>query len=355
MKLEDLGWNPYFENQIAEKNYSRNQLGRVVAEYKHLYKVHSEDGEYLAEVTGKLRHQATNRAMFPAVGDWVVVRELVGESKKLIQEILPRHSKFSRKVAGGVTEEQIVAANVDTLFLVNALNHDFNVRRIERALILAWEGGAQPVIILSKGDLCDDIASKISEVESVALGVPTHVITAIEEDGCEAVRQYIQPGKTIALIGSSGVGKSTLINRILGEEIQRVNEVREGDDRGKHTTTHRQLLLIPEGGIIMDTPGMRELQLWDADDGVTSTFEDVDNLIAQCRFNDCNHNNEPGCAINAALSSGELAQSRYNNYLKMNRELAYINSKASDNLKHVQKSKGKQISMFLKSKNKEIY
>jgi len=293
--------------------------------------------------------------MFPAVGDWVVVRELVGESKKLIQEVLPRQSKFSRKVAGGVTEEQIVAANVDTLFLVNALNHDFNVRRIERALILAWEGGAQPIIILRKGDLCDDIPSKISDVESVALGVPIHVITAIEEDGCEAVRQYIQPSKTIALIGSSGVGKSTLINRILGEELQRVNDVREGDDRGKHTTTHRQLLLIPEGGLIMDTPGMRELQLWDADEGVTSTFEDIDSLIAQCRFSDCNHNNEPGCALRAALTSGELAQSRYNNYLKMNRELAYINSKAIDNLKNVQKSKGKQISMFLKSKNKEIY
>jgi len=355
MKLEDLGWNPYYEKYRVENNYSRNQIGRVVAEYKHLYKVYTVDGEYLAEVTGKLRHQATNRAMFPAVGDWVVVQELAGESKLIIQEVLPRQSKFSRKVAGGVTEEQIVAANVDTLFLVNALNHDFNVRRIERALILAWEGGAQPIIILSKGDLCDDIPSKISEVESVALGVPIHVITAIEEDGCEAVRQYIQPSKTIALIGSSGVGKSTLINRILGEELQRVNDVREGDDRGKHTTTHRQLLLIPEGGLIMDTPGMRELQLWDADEGVTSTFEDIDSLIAQCRFSDCNHNNEPGCALRAALTSGELAQSRYNNYLKMNRELAYINSKAIDNLKNVQKSKGKQISMFLKSKNKEIY
>ncbi|HIW33553.1 MAG TPA: ribosome small subunit-dependent GTPase A [Candidatus Paenibacillus intestinavium] len=355
MKLEDLGWNPYFENVRVEKNYSRNMMGRVIAEYKHLYKVYTEDGECAAEVTGKLRHQATNRAMFPAVGDWVVVQDLVGESKKLIQEVLPRQSKFSRKVAGAVIEEQIVASNVDTIFLVNALNHDFNVRRIERALILAWEGGAQPVIILSKGDLCDDVASKISEVESVAVGVPIHVITAVEADGCEAVREYIQPGKTIALIGSSGVGKSTLINRILGEELQRVNEVREGDDRGKHTTTHRQLLLIPEGGLIMDTPGMRELQLWDADEGVSSTFEDVDSLIAQCRFSDCNHNNEPGCAVRAALTNGELEQSRYNNYLKMNRELAYINSKASANLRNEQKSKGKQISMYLKTKNKSIY
>jgi len=355
MQLEDLGWNPYFENYRVEKNYSRNNIGRVVAEYKHLYKVYTENGEYVAEVTGKLRHQATNRAMFPAVGDWVVVQELVGEAKTLIHEVLPRQSKFSRKVAGAVIEEQIVASNVDTMFLVNALNHDFNVRRIERALILAWEGGAQPVIILSKGDLCDDIASKISEVESVALGVPIHVITAVEEDGCTAVCEYIQPGKTIALVGSSGVGKSTLINRILGVELQRVNEVREGDDRGKHTTTHRQLLLIPEGGLIMDTPGMRELQLWDADEGVTSTFDDIDRLVTQCRFNDCNHNNEPGCAIRAALTTGELEQSRYNNFLKMNKELAYINNKVAGSLRSEQKHKGKQMSTYQKTKYKEIY
>lgn len=355
MQLEELGWNPYFEAYRTENNYSREIMGRVVAEYKHLYKVMTEDGEYLAEVTGKLRYQANNRAMFPAVGDWVVVQGLSGESRKLIVEICPRKSKISRKVAGAVVEEQIIASNIDVLFLVNALNHDFNLRKIERALILAWESGAQPVIILSKGDLCDDIESKIREVESIALGVPVHVITAIEENGWIEVRPYIESGKTVALYGSSGVGKSTLINSILGQELQRVNEVREGDDRGKHTTTHRELMLIPDGGLIIDTPGMRELQLWDADDGFSSTFEDIDRLVAQCHFGDCKHNNEPGCMVREALASGELEQKRYNNYLKMNKELDYINRKMSRNLRSESKAKGKQFSSFKKSTKKIIY
>lgn len=350
--LEEMGWNPHFAEHFApyaEQGYS---VGRITLEHKRIYRVISEHGELLGEVTGKLRYEATGREDFPAVGDWVVISPREQEKKATIHAVLPRKSKFSRKAAGEAVEEQIVAANVDTVFLVNALNNDFNVRRIERYLILAWESGATPVIVLSKADLCEDREARVAEVESVAIGVPVHVVSAERGEGLEQLASYLRKGQTIALMGSSGVGKSTLINKLSGTDAQRVSEVREGDDRGRHTTTHRELFLLPGGALMIDTLRMRELQLWDASDGFQGAFEDIEELAAACRFHDCQHNREPGCAIQAALADGSLDRGRYASYQKLQRELAHLARKEDVRLQAAERNKWKQINMLQRQKQK---
>jgi len=298
-------------------------IGRVSQEHRQSYIVLTEQAEHFAQVSGKLRHAAMGRGDYPAVGDWVLIT-VPSEDQAIIQQVLQRRSKFSRKVAGITTEEQVIAANVDTVFIVCGLNRDFNVRRIERYLTLAWDSGARPAVILSKSDLCLDIDAMVSSVEAVAPGVPIHAVSCLTGSGLHELSAYLGDGQTVAFLGSSGAGKSTLINRLLGQDLMRVGEIRADDDRGRHTTTHRQLLVTASNGLMIDTPGMRELQLWGSDDGLQNTFEDIYEVATRCRFTDCTHTREPGCAVQEALRCGELARDRYESYLKLGRELSFL-------------------------------
>jgi ribosome biogenesis GTPase len=316
LDLESLGWDA----SLAEAFHPYEQHGfvpaRAAVEHRIEYVVYSALGELRAELAGRLRHDEEH----PAVGDWLAVAARPDEGRATIHAILPRRSAFVRKVAWAETKPQVVAANVDVVFVVCGLDLNFNVRRIERFLTLAWESGAQPVVLLTKADLCEDVEAYVLEVESVAFSVPVHPVSAPHGDGVETVRSYIPHGRTAALLGSSGVGKSTLVNALVGEEVLATNDVRE-DGRGRHTTSHRELVPLPGGGVVLDTPGMRELQLWDAASGLESAFQDLDALVGQCRFADCAHGREPGCAVRAALADGTLDVERFESWLKLQREL----------------------------------
>ncbi|WP_041606516.1 ribosome small subunit-dependent GTPase A [Halothermothrix orenii] len=324
MNLVDLGWNQDFESKFNQINNKENyQVARVAVEYKGIYKLYTEAGEVLGEITGKMRYN--NK--FPVVGDWVIADLQSGGKRAIIHDILPRKSKFSRNRAGSKTQEQIVASNIDTIFIVTSLNQDFNLRRIERYLTIAWDSGANPVVILNKADLCDEIEVRKSEVESIAFGVPIYVIAALENEGVDQLKRYFKRGETVALLGSSGVGKSTLINSLLGKEKMKVNNVREDDGKGRHTTTRREMILLDEGGIIIDTPGMREIQLWDVSEGIGNSFSDIEKLAQDCYFNDCQHESEPKCAVKKAIEEGIITEERFNSYKKLQRERKYIEIK----------------------------
>lgn len=327
MNLTALGWSKAYENAYLEYKDLTLKPGRVFAEYKNFYKVVYEDGEVLADVSGKLLYEALEQEDLPAVGDWVAISPRQNEGRATIHHILPRKSKFSRKVAGTNTREQIVAANIDTVFIVNALNNDFNLRRMERYLMLAWESGANPVIVLSKADLCENLGDMISETETIALGVPIHAVSTYQETGLQELQDYFREGHTVALLGSSGVGKSSLINHLLGGEVQKVQELRHDGQKGKHTSTHREMFLLPQGGLIIDTPGMREIQLWDAEEGLQEAFEDIEAAAAACFFKDCKHVREPRCAVREAIAQGIIAPERLESYKKLEKELRYLEKK----------------------------
>lgn len=349
MNLAWLGWSDFFARSFEPYCREGFTIGRVAIEYRNTYVLYSEQGELSAEVAGKLRHRASEPQDFPAVGDWVVIRVREAEKQATIHAVLPRKSKFSRKIAGAKTEEQIVAANVDTVLLVSGLDGDFNLRRIERYLILAWESGANPVIVLNKADLCSNIEQRIAEVETIAFGVPLIVLSAAQNQGLDALTSYFQPGQTVALLGSSGVGKSTLTNQLKGETIQAVQPVRRGDRRGRHTTTHRELIVLPMGGSIIDTPGMREIQVWAGDEGLQETFADIEVLAQQCRFRNCQHGNEPGCALQQALDDGTLDESRFFSYQKLQRELHYLTRKQDQKASLAEKERWKKIHKALRN------
>lgn len=325
MELEDLGYGPFFADQMTDPELAGCAPARVIEEHRRLYLIHDAVAIRSGEVTGRLRHEAEGKGDLPAVGDWVAFRARPGEERCTIVRVLRRRSKFSRKLAGDVTGEQVVAANVDTVFVTFSLNRDLNLRRLERYLAVTMESGARPAILLTKADLCDDAAGAAAPVRAAAGEVPVHVVSSVDQRGIAELDSYLGRGQTVAVMGSSGVGKSTLVNRLHGgEDVRRVQEIREVDDRGRHTTTSRELVLLPKGGLLIDTPGMRELGLWEADRGVAEAFDDIDGIAAQCRFRDCTHRKEPGCAVQAGLESGTLSLARVASYHKLQDELAAL-------------------------------
>ena len=393
--LQELGWCEFFAQQITQRSDAEGDFApvRVAEENRELYRIFSEHGEFLAQLSGKLRHATTSRADLPAVGDWVLAQLRLRENRATIHRVLRRKGKFSRKIAGRKTEEQIVAANVDVVFLVSSLNREFNPRRIERYLTLAWDSGARPVVVLNKADLCENAEAFRTEAESAAMGARVVLASATRGDGLAELRSLLrdraegpescetstasesspvpsvssreQSGLTAALLGSSGVGKSSLVNALVralpGEhacspkqlDLSRAplatQAVREGDDRGRHTTTTRQLLLVPDGGVLIDTPGMRELQLWDAADGIGRTFGDLQELAARCKFRDCKHASEPGCAVRAAVASEALDAERVESFHKLEREEQFLEAKQDA---AVRSQRTKELRTMMKSVNR---
>ncbi|MCF2596888.1 ribosome small subunit-dependent GTPase A [Pseudoflavonifractor phocaeensis] len=301
--------------------YPELTVGRITLQEKGMYRIRTSMGEQNALVSGKFQFDAQSPSDYPAVGDYVMV-SCADLDTAVIHQMLPRKSLFVRKAAGTSKTEQVVAANIDTVFLCMSLNNDFNLRRLERYLSVAWESGADPVVVLTKADLCGDLPQKQREVEAIAMGVDIFTTSAMESDGYRQIMPYITQGRTVAFVGSSGVGKSTLINRLLGEERLATDGLRN-DDKGHHTTTHRELLFLPNGAMVIDTPGMRELGMWDAASGVEQTFGDIEELAARCRFRNCSHSGEPGCAVRAALESGHLDAGRWLSYQKLKNENSY--------------------------------
>ncbi len=357
MNLTTLGFTKYFEEQILEmkkqSKFKNCVPARVTLEHKHSYRVLAQEGEWLATIAGHYAYTSLAREDYPAVGDWVLVEKMPGEERAIIHQLFKRKSVFSRKVAGLEIQEQIVASNVDIVLLVMSLNADFNIRRLERYLVAAWDSGAKPIIVLTKADLCEDESNLVKEVESVALGVDIFVTSAISGEGLTEIQALFTEGVTGALLGSSGAGKSTLTNALCGEMLMKVSDIREDDAKGRHTTTHRELVILPSGGCLIDTPGMRELQLWNQGDSLSSSFQDVEELAKACRYRDCTHQKEPHCAVRKAIADGELDQNRLQSYFKLQRELAYMERKTNVQAKLEEQRKWKQISKGVKKgKNK---
>lgn len=351
--LHELGWSDHFAAAFAEHAGPGVVPGRVALEHNHVYRVITESGEQLAEATGRMKHLAQGRHELPAVGDWVALRTDEAGNRAVIKAVLPRLGKFSRKSAGSWTEEQVIAANIDTVFLVSGLDGDFNPRRIERYLLLAQQSDARPVIILNKTDLAEDVPDLVAMIEETAPGLPVLAISAATGKGMELLQPYLGVGQTVALLGSSGVGKSTIVNRLVGERVLPTRSVRESDSRGRHASVHRQMIALPGGGLVIDTPGMRELQLWGVDEGLSGTFDDVDAIGEACRFRDCRHRQEPGCAVKAAVEAGTLDTARYDSFVKLQDERAELERRQDERALLEQKRAGKIMARAQKAMQKD--
>ena len=344
MTLESLGWNDEFAEAFAPYEEQGLVPARVAVQHRGGYVVLTEDGELEAEAA---RRQVRSGEL-AGVGDWVALR-LLPEGQAIVEAVLPRRTAFTRKETMDRTGEQIVAANVDTVFLVSALGHDLNLRRLERYLTAAWDSGAEPVIVLTKADLHQgEVPEAVADVEAIAFGVPVHAVSNVTGEGLDTLDRYLGPGRTVALLGSSGVGKSTLVNSLLGEERMATAEVREDDERGRHTTTHRELVPLPGGALLLDTPGMRELQLYADEEALDTAFADVAELAAECRFSDCTHDHEPGCAVQAALEDGRLAPERWESYRKLQAEIRSLEIRQDKRLRSEERKKWRQFSRSMR-------
>ncbi len=336
--LQGLGWDDAWASELEQLDDDVIP-GRVAAQYRGEYVVWTEAGEVRAEVAGRLRHERGIGGELPAVGDWIAARRRPEGNRATIQAVLTRRSAFRRKAAGSDSLDQVLAANVDLAFLLTALDDDFSTRRIERYLTTAWESGAQPVVVLTKADLCADVPAALLAAESVAIGAPVCAISNVTGDGIDLLAPHFIPSRTIVLLGSSGVGKSTLLNRLAGHELMRTAEL-AADGTGRHTTTHRELVVLPSRALVIDTPGLRELQLYEGD--VDASFQDVQRLAAECRFRDCAHTREPGCAVLSAVDEGRLELDRLRSWRKLQRELDAVAARTDTRLRLERKRRWKQ-------------
>ena len=339
MSLDKYGWNDSFARAFAELGEPALEPARVILASGSSYRIARAGGERSGTLSGRFRHRAVSGDDFPSVGDWVAV----DPAGLRIERLLPRRTKLSRKVAGRKTREQVVAANIDVVFAAMGLDSDFNPRRLERFLATIWEGGAVPVVLLTKLDLCPDVAAKKSAIEDVAAGVEVIASSALDGRGIDGLRSRLRPGETSVLVGSSGVGKSTLINRLLGEDAQKTREVRASDSRGQHTTSHRELFVLPGGSLLIDNPGVREIQLFGSEESLERAFEDVTAHAAECRFSDCSHRSEPGCAVLAAVAEGTLSEERLESFRALQRELHYLHVRQDQSAQRAEKQKWRAI------------
>jgi ribosome biogenesis GTPase / thiamine phosphate phosphatase len=343
MSLSRWGWNSYFEAMWNETEREDAMPARVVAQHRKCWRIAGAFGECSAEASGKLRLAAEAGEDWPTVGDWVSVELNRLRDFAVIRMVLPRRNQFTRKAPGTRMEEQVIAANVETALVISALDRDVNPRRAERYIAQCWESGVRPVLILNKADACEEACEKASAIEQVALDVQVHVVSARTGQGMEEVKRLCIPGQTLVMLGSSGVGKSTLTNRLLGQSLQKVNDVRANDSRGRHTTTTRELFALPGGALLIDTPGLRELQLWNGEEGLAQTFADIHLLAERCRFNDCRHETEPGCAVQAAVQAGTLNLARLENQRKLIREQEFLRRKTDPEASSEEKQRIKRL------------
>ena len=348
LDLEAYGWDEAWARAFAPHAAEGLLPARVAIEFNHIFRLYTAGGELRGQHAGRLLHTASGRHALAAVGDWVAIRVRPDERAATIEAIVPRRSHFSRKVAGDLTEQQVVAANIDVVFIVMGLDRDYNPRRLERYLVLVAESGARPHVLLSKADLAESPEDAVAEIRALAGTAAVHAMSVRSGLGLEAVRAALGPGQTGALLGSSGAGKSTLINHLLGHELLATGAVRASDSRGRHTTRHRQLVRLPHGGLLIDTPGMRELQLWTAPDAAETSFDDIEALAAGCHFTDCRHRTEPRCAVLAAVAEGQLDPGRLESFQKLQDEARSLTARQDVRARVQERAHNKTVARSLR-------